>query len=116
MDTLLINGDFKKDTRGMLISVYSEQEILQRALIRLAVKKGSFIYDKDLGSELHKLKRSDIKLLNRTALGYVQDALYPMNELSVNDVSCNYYQDMDRVLVNVDLSIKNKGYLLEVTA
>ena len=58
MDTAISNGDFMLDSNGIPISIYGIQEILQRALIRLTVRKGSFIYDTNLGSDLYKLKKT----------------------------------------------------------
>lgn len=116
IDTLIINGDFSLDNRGRLITLHNEQELLQRAIIRLMVRKGSFIFDKDMGSELYQLRRSDPKNLERIALGYVQDALYPMTGLSVGEVKCDYDRGNDRITVKVELKLKNNNYLLEVPA
>ena len=77
MDTAISNGDFLKDSRGMPIMLDGIDEILQRVKIRLAVKKGTFLYDKNLGSNLYSLK-SDMENLNEMALSYAREATASM--------------------------------------
>ena len=60
MDTLLTpDGDFELGENGLPKKIEDTKEILQKVLISLTVKKGSFIYQKNLGSELYKVKSID---------------------------------------------------------
>lgn len=58
MDLLLENGDFKKSSHGKTIPINGLDELKQRIYIRLKVKRGSFIYNRNLGSELSLLSES----------------------------------------------------------
>lgn len=53
-DVLLNCGDIQKDSSGNFIVINSNEELFQRAYISSVVKKGSFIYDRNLGSCLSK--------------------------------------------------------------
>ena len=115
MDTLLAGGDHSTDARGLPRRITGTQELIQRALIRLQVKKGSFALDPSLGSELHKLRRSGSETNNRLAMGYVQEALAPLQGVSVESVRCSLSGSED-LLVTVELLARGESVLLEVTA
>ena len=86
MDTALFNGDFLCDSRGFPIKISGVNEILQRILIRLSVEKGKFIYDRNLGSELHKLDINEGNA-NARALSLVREALSDVRNVVVKEVS-----------------------------
>jgi len=46
------------------VNITGFEEILQRIIFRLVIKKGSFIYDEELGSEIYKIKnnKEDVKI------------------------------------------------------
>ena len=50
IDTLLVNGEHFTDNRGIPIRISGERELIQRALLRLTIQKGSFTQDPALGS------------------------------------------------------------------
>ena len=74
MDTLLEDGDFAVDSRGMPRQAEGLEELLQRSKIRLIVPKGAFDYDPELGSRLNTLELSGSGLDAR-ALELAQEAL-----------------------------------------
>jgi hypothetical protein len=102
MDLALENGDFKKSANGHPVSIDGVAELLQRALIRLSVRKGSFPLDLNLGSNLYKLKTSYIEkgVLKSTILRDVKEALAPITQLSV---------------LSIDTLSTNQGERLELT-
>ena len=55
MDALLIDGGHLCDSLGSPVMVGGERELLQRAAIRLAVRRGSLPHDPAFGSTLHRL-------------------------------------------------------------
>lgn len=55
MDTLIQDGDFAADASKIPIKISGEDEVKQRIYIRLKAKKGSFLYDRNLGSRLYEL-------------------------------------------------------------
>ena len=114
MDTLLVQGDHYTDARGLPLAITGEQELIQRALIRLQVKKGSFSLDRSLGSELYKLRHSGSKINNRLAMSYVQEALADMQGVQVRSVSCEP-TGLDTLLVTVKLAAAGEDVTLEVT-
>lgn len=58
MDTAIKDGDFQTNGSGLPVRISGAQELLQRVMFRLTVKKGSFFYDQQLGSRLYTLKGS----------------------------------------------------------
>jgi phage gp46-like protein len=90
LDTLLSGGDHACNSRGVPVKLTGDRELIQRALLRLCVRKGSFAHDPALGSELYKLAQArafgnpDIE---RLALSYAQEALLPMPQVSVAGVT-----------------------------
>lgn len=114
MDTLIASGDHAVDGRGLPVAVDGIRELVQRAMIRLAVKKGSFALDPGLGSELYRLGGERRDTRDRVALSYVQEALAPLKELRVEAVRCRQ-PDSQRLTVEVDLAATGPGhYRLEV--
>lgn len=110
---MLIGGDHSVDSRGIPIAIDGDRELIQRALIRLTVKKGCFAPDPDLGSELYKLASVRSGDMTRVALGYAQEALLHMPEISVSGVRIEQISD-DTLRLYVVLSTRNQSYHLEV--
>jgi hypothetical protein len=88
MDTALANGDFCLDSNGRPKLVGGEKELLQRAMIRLTVPLGGFVYDAALGSQLHTLKTEDADFSTK-AVAMAQEALRQLPELSVEGARCS---------------------------
>lgn len=110
---MLIGGDHSADSRGIPVAIEGEREIIQRALMRLTIKKGSFPLDLELGSELYRLASVRGGDLARIALGYAQEALLPMPEVSVTGVRVEQISD-DALRLYVALLISGQSYQLEV--
>lgn len=85
MDTALKNGDFHLGSNGRPARISGEQELLQRAMIRLNVPLGSFDYDAALGSRLHTLKTDDAGFSEK-AVSMAQEALRQLTEFTVSGV------------------------------
>jgi len=113
IDTLLVNGEHFTDNRGIPIRISGERELIQRALLRLTIQKGSFTQDPALGSELYKLRDIRGGNLERAAMSYVQEALLNMPEVIVTDVKVGR-QTADVILLGVSLEIYENQYQLEV--
>ena len=107
MDTAISNGDFVCNSKGYPLTLTGYDELLQRVLIRLSVKKGSFVYDSSLGSRLYTLKISDINIKER-ALSLVQEALADISEVVVEGVRTNLTNDGENLELTVIMSINNK--------
>ena len=107
MDTAISNGDFICDSKGVPVELTGYDELLQRVLIRLTVKKGSFIYDTSLGSRLYTLKASDGNIKER-ALSLVREALIDISEVVVEDVLTTLTNDGENLELNVILSVNNE--------
>lgn len=107
LDTALSKGDFYTNDRNHLVSLYDNEELLQRTIIRLCVKKGSFIYDRNLGSRLYALthKTKDIK---EKALSYAKEALWSMNYVKVEDVEVDFKNN--NLNLNFIISINNEKF------
>ena len=113
LDTLLYAGDHAPDGRGLPAPVHGARELLQRALIRLCVKKGSFALDPGLGSELYRLPHVSGAALERAALSFVQEALVPLPQLSVRAVQCAF-TDSSLLSIAVEVVLQERAYTLEL--
>ncbi len=114
MDTYLQYGDHGLSGRGMPYSISGTAELLQRAWIRLIVKRGSFSLDPTLGSDLYKLKRTGTAQLEQAALACVQQALYPIKALTVEGIQCSYDSQADRLTIQLELRVGQDYETLEV--
>ena len=56
MDTALAGGDFSLGANGLPRGISGEEELLQRAAIRLRVPLGRFAFQPTLGSRLYTLR------------------------------------------------------------
>lgn len=89
------------------------EEIVQRAIFRLCIPKGSFSLDKELGSELRSLRNFNLTELNQRAFSMVQQALMPMERVVVKQVDCK--TDGKGILyITMNLEINDKAIFLEV--
>ena len=114
MDTLLHNGDFLLDSRGLPQTVDGKAELAQRAMIRLICRKGGFAPNPKLDSELYRLKRGPAAQMNRAAQGYVMDALAPMAGAKAGEITCRYDPEEDRIELSLELALGEASTLLEV--
>lgn len=112
MDTLLVGGDHCTDARGLPIKIDGDRETVQRALIRLSVRRGALPAEPGLGSELYKLRGARGELLDRLALSYVQEALAPMAGVSVEKVGVE--RSGEGMTVAVVIGCRQGSYRLEV--
>ncbi|MEG1954003.1 MAG: hypothetical protein RR115_07205 [Hydrogenoanaerobacterium sp.] len=102
----------KRNSRGMPYTVAQDEELAQRAIIRLTVRRGSFAADKALGSELYSLGDSRIKNLNTAAFNMVRQALLPISEFDVLSTVCT--KSGENLLIKILLNIGDKIKKLEV--
>lgn len=114
MDTLVVNGDHFLDGRGLPVVLEGERELLQRAMLRLSVRRGALRGAPALGSELHKLKGAREEVLERLALSYAREAIAPMTGLSVQGVRA-VRTGRDALDITVTAGYGGQTYQLEVT-
>lgn len=87
MDTLLRRGDFAVNANGLPMAISGRAELLQRAEIRLRMRRGSFSYDSSLGSRLYTLVLSGNDLDVR-ARELTEEALTTLPGVTVQKVRC----------------------------
>lgn len=114
MDTALNNGEFLLDVRGRPVQISGIQEILQQVLIKLTIKKGSFIYNPNLGSELHTLQLTKDNL-QANALMLVKEALKDMLEVVVENVNVELTNDGENMNLTVLISINDQMEEVTIT-
>lgn len=75
MALILREGDYVPDGRGSFRSASGAEELLERVLWKLTVRRGSFPFLPQLGSRLHLLGRAPAKEREALAEQYVSEAL-----------------------------------------
>ena len=113
MDLLIQEADIALDARGRPTEISGVDELLQRALIRLIVKKGTFAYDSGLGSRLYTL-RAGGQDVRGEAEAMVREALAEMSELTVEGVETEA-AGSDRLSIRVRLAVNGSDREWEVT-
>lgn len=75
----------------------------QRILLRCKVPRGSWVYDEDgtLGSRLYTISASASAAQLQQAPAYVREAVEPMDDIQLTDVSA-VLDDQNRIVVAVD--------------
>lgn len=88
MDTAIANGDFSVGANGLPRRICGEEELLQRAVIRLRVPLGRFAYQPTLGSNLYTL-RPGAPENDENALALAQEALRDTPQVRVEGAQCS---------------------------
>ena len=114
MDVLLQDGDMVIGHDGSALQVSGVRELLQHAVLRLAVRRGSLPHDPTFGSRLHQLGGAGGSL-NQKALAACREALAPMSGVRVRSADCRLSPDAGRLSVRVGLEVNRQNYHLEVT-
>lgn len=102
MDTLLVNGDFAVDERGLPQKIQGEEELLQQALIRLVVPQGALSTSPKLGSRFAQLGQVSPQQREERALQIAQEALLPMSQVRAVWARCEA-GGADQLVVTVGL-------------
>lgn len=100
MALILRAGDYAPDEKGGFQSAQGAQELLERALWKLTVRRGSFPFLPELGSRLHLLGRAPAGEREALAGQYVAEALAD-EDVTVDAVSLT--QEGDRGMLTVRL-------------
>ena len=115
MDTLLKNMDHARDGCGLPVTITGQRARIQRLLIRLGVRKGSFLPDPQLGSELHKLPLALAgQERDQLALHYAQQALLP-ERARVERAFCRPSRGQpDSLSISLSIRLGGQTFPLEV--
>ena len=102
MELLLKNGDYVPDGKGGFLRAEGTQALLQRVLWKLTVRRGSFPFLPDLGSQLYALLREKPSAWEGLARQYVVQALSGESGLTVRDVKLNPKEGQLELTVYMD--------------
>lgn len=75
MELQLCDGDYVKNQYGGFKTVEGAEELLQRLLFKLTVRRGSFPLMPSLGSRLYLLPKEKKSSQENTAYGYIMEAV-----------------------------------------
>ena len=112
MDTLLKDGIISANANGLPVQVSGIDEITQRALIRLSVRKGGFIYDPDLGSDLFNI--SVTKTDEGTLKSIVCEALKDMPGVTIDSVEKIVDYEEKNLYLKVYLRISGQAAAFDI--
>ena len=79
----LQNGDYVPEPGGDLLCVSGTEALVQRALMRLAARRGGFLPLPDYGSRLHTLGRLKPSQREAAAWQFALEALAPETEIAL---------------------------------
>ena len=111
MELKIKDRDYVADGAGGLVRVSGWEEMLQRVLYKLSVRRGSFVLTPDLGSELHLLWREKGESRATAAKQYAAEALAGETGLTVSDVTLEQQGD----LLTLRLALLYEGETREVS-
>lgn len=103
MDLLIAEGDYLPDGMGGFCSASGSAGVLQRALYRLSVPRGSFLPLPNLGSNLYRLYQEKSSAWEALAIQYVREALEVEPDLWVTQVEV-HWDHQEKIEVKVYLS------------
>ena len=97
--------DFAATLQGVPIPVTGAEEQAQRIWLRLAVPRGSFRLDPELGSRLYRMPRGSREEMEGFARSAIEEALSPMAGVRLTRVACSYDPAADRAGVKCRLAL-----------
>lgn len=87
LDCKIQNGDISLDSCGKYIHLIEEEELLQRAYIKIAMRFGKFFYNRKLGVE-NLPKKDDDRFVDKFNL-IIKEALVDCPKVFGEVVECN---------------------------
>lgn len=109
MDLLLSNGDHALNQRGLPIQIDGNSELVQQAIIRLTVPKGSFELSPDLGSSFSTLLSIPNNRRQEMALQLAKEALVTLQGIRVDSVVYSYLS-LDSIKLEICLTVDNQSF------
>lgn len=113
MELLIRNGDYVPGGDGGFRRAEGAQELLQRALFKLSVRRGSFPFLPELGSGLYRLSREKPSDWGGLARQYAAQALEG-EDVTVTGVSIVPHEDGAAVEVRLEAGGETAAAVLEL--
>ena len=114
MELKIRNRDYVSDGAGGLVRVRGWDELLERVLFKLSVRRGSFALAPELGSELHLLWREKGESRATAAKQYIAEALAEEAGLTVSDVTMEQKGDLLALRIALLYEGKERGVSVEI--
>lgn len=111
-ENLLRGGDYVPDGFGGFVRLQEEEALLERALFKLACRRGAFPFLPELGSRFRELGRLRPSARNAAARQYAAQALEGMG-LEVTGARVQMVSD-DQADVAIELSYDGEKRTVEV--
>lgn len=111
MDIKLENGDFSVSANGDIKTVDGVDEILQRVKICCSIKKGSFLYDKELGVDYENADISSQRGLKQLEM-LLNEAVIDISGVRVEITKAE--NQSDKIKLRLKISYKGNKYETEV--
>ena len=114
MELKIKDRDYVSDGAGALVRASGREELLERVLYKLSVRRGSFALMPELGSELHLLWREKGERRETAAKRYVAEALAEEAGLTVSDVTMEQKGDLLALRIALLYEGKERGVSVEI--
>lgn len=111
MDAEIKYGDVSLLSFGDTVRLIGDDELLQRVKIAGTVRKGSFVYNKELGNESYKIDKSDEKAL-KTAQLLLSEALAQIPNVQMKATDITIYEN-NSIAIKAEVSCN--GNTKEIT-
>ncbi len=112
MDTALLDGEYELNDRGLPFLVDGLSELMQRVALRLKTKKGSYIYLRELGSELEGVDDVEDAVHSRAEL-LAREAVADIPQRYIESLSASMTEE-GRLKISLCLNLDGEQGQLEV--
>ena len=110
-DRLVWQGDYVITPSGNLKEAGDREALAQEAMFRLAIRRGNFCYQPDLGSRFYQLSGYGGDW-EETALEMAKEALNEMDGVQVEEVLVSFSEEYGRLSLDIYLSILGESVKL----
>lgn len=96
--------DLAQTPQGWCVPITGAEEIAQRIHLRLAIPRGSFRLDPELGSRLYSLSRGTARQMSERAWEIIEEAISPMAGVRLLKADCRYAPEEDKATIDCRFS------------
>lgn len=111
MELKLRDGDYVPDGKGGMERVEGAEELLERVLWKLSVRRGSFPLLPELGSRLYLLPRARPGERDALAAQYAAEALADEADLALNTVTLT--ENGEKSTLRLELEWRGEAFTVE---